>query len=80
MKLKSIVALFTFIISVEGAFWAAALNPVILSLGAVFGAINTDLLNIESIEWNLPFMNKNDKDEKDELLPDEKGEINISAE
>ena len=46
MKLKSIVALFTFIISVEGAFWAAALNPVILSLGAVFGAINTDLLNI----------------------------------
>ena len=41
---------------VKSAWWAAAVQPVILSLGAVLGALDQDVLNIS---W-LPFINKQD--------------------
>ena len=65
MKLKSIFALFTLIVMVKSAWWAAALNPVILSLGAVLGTIDKDVLDIQAIEWRnlLPFINKYDPEE-----------------
>ena len=74
MKLKSIIALFTLIVMVKSAWWFAALNPVILSLGAVLGAIDKDVLDIQAIEWRnlLPFINKYDpKDFSTDLTIDE---------
>ena len=40
MKLRSIFALFALSVTVNGAWWAAAMHPVILSIGAVFAAID----------------------------------------
>ena len=40
MKLKELIALYTLIMMVKGAFWATAVQPLILSLGAVLGAID----------------------------------------
>ena len=54
MKLIGIIALFTLIVMVKGSWWAAAVQPVILSLGAVLSAIDLDVLDTQSI----PFINK----------------------
>ena len=53
MKLSSIFALFTLCSIVKGAWWAAAVQPVILGFGAVFTAINLDVLDLDanSFEW-----------------------------
>ena len=51
MKLSGVFALFALIVMVIGAWWAAAIKPVILSLGAIFGAIDLDVLNVETIQW-----------------------------
>ena len=49
MKLRDIVALLALSVIVKGTFWVAAVQPFILSLGAMFTAINLDVLDIESI-------------------------------
>ena len=75
MKLESIIALFTLIVMVKGAWWAAAVQPVILTLGAVLGTIDKDVLDIQAIEWRnlLPFINKQDAEvPKDAKKQDEK--------
>ena len=56
MKTTFIIALFSLIVMVKGAWWAAAVQPVILSLGAVLSAIDLDVLNIHlfSKEKELP--------------------------
>ena len=61
MKTKGIFALFTLIIIVKGAWWAAAFQPVILSLGAVLSAINLDLEPFEWRNW-LKFSSEEDKE------------------
>ena len=60
MKLFSIIALFILSVKVVSAFWTAAVQPVILSIGAVFAALNQDVLDVQTIEWRsfLPFINK----------------------
>ena len=78
MKLESIIALFTLIVMVKGAWWAAAIQPVILSLGAVLGTIDKDVLDIQAIEWRnlLPFINKQDAEvPKDAKKEDEEEEL-----
>ena len=62
MKLKDILVLFTLSLIVEGTWLAAAVQPIILSLGAVFSAIDLDVLEIESIQLRnlLTFKNKKD--------------------
>ena len=52
MKLTVIVTLFPLIIMVKGA-WLTAVQPVILSIGALFSAINLDveLLNEHFMGW-----------------------------
>ena len=63
MKVFSIFALLTLIVMVRGAWWTAAVQPVILSLGAILGTIDLDVLNIEPIEgysW-MSFANNNTK-------------------
>ena len=53
MKLLAIFALFQLIVFVKSTWWAAAVQPVILSIGAVFTALNSDVLNFDAqpIEW-----------------------------
>ena len=64
MKLTVIFALFALIVMVKGTWWAAAVQPFILSLGAILGTIDSDVLNVESIEWRnlLPFINKQEEE------------------
>ena len=53
MKLSSIVALFALSATVN-AFWTAAVQPVVLSIGAVFAALGSDLqpmLDLQPIEF-----------------------------
>ena len=56
MKLRNIIALLTLSVMVNGAFWAAAVQPVILSLGAILSAVDLDVLDLR-----LPFINKQEK-------------------
>ena len=64
MKLVSFLALLALIVMVKGTWWAAAVQPVILSLGAVLAAINQDVFDINSIEWKNLQIFKNEKEEK----------------
>ena len=52
MKLSIIIALFTFSVMVRG--WVAYLQPIVLSIGAAFTALNFDaepLLDIKFSKW-----------------------------
>ena len=51
MKLKGVFALLSLSVMVKGTWWSAAVQPIILSLGAIMGAIDLDVLEI-------PFINK----------------------
>ena len=56
MKSLSIfVAFYTTSVVVKGALWAAAVQPVMLSIGAFLAAIDLDVIDIK-----LPFINKQD--------------------
>ena len=46
MKLQDILALCTLIVMVRGAWFASAIQPVILSLGAVLSAVDLDVLDV----------------------------------
>ena len=62
MKVSSIFVSFSLIVIVKGAWFAAALQPVILSLGAVLGAIDLDVLDAEPISLSemMPFISKSE--------------------
>ena len=47
MKLRSLLALLFLIVIVKGTWWTAAVQPVILSLGAMLGAVDLDVLDIQ---------------------------------
>ena len=49
MKVSSIFVSFSLIVIVKGAWFIAAVQPVILTLGAVLGAIDLDVLDAETI-------------------------------
>ena len=49
MKLRDIFALLSLSVIVKGTWLAAAIQPVILSLGALFSAIDLDVLDVEPI-------------------------------
>ena len=57
MKITYIIVLFSLTVIVKGAWWAAAVQPVILGLGAAFAAIDLDLtsylidFDIEKPSW-----------------------------
>ena len=50
MKLSRIFVVFALLVIVKGAWWAAAVQPVILSLGAVLAALDRDVLDVYSFE------------------------------
>ena len=60
MKSIDIFALFTLSVIVKGTWLAAAVQPVILSLGTVLAALDLDVLDVQPIKWKnfLPFTNK----------------------
>ena len=60
MKLTLLFALTTLSVMVKSAFWAAAVQPVILSLGAILSAVDLDVLDVQPIKWNnwLPLIRK----------------------
>ena len=45
MKITDIFALLILIVSVEASWWASALRPVVLSLGAAFTALELDVVD-----------------------------------
>ena len=47
---------------VNGAWWATAVQPVILSIGAAFAALNSDLQPILDINWRNVLTFKKDKE------------------
>ena len=66
MKIAVIFALVTLSVVVKGAFWAAAVQPVILSLGAVLAAIDLDVLDVQASELKKWKVFKKDRVELDE--------------
>ena len=62
MKIFDIFALSALIVMVKGTLWAAAVQPVILSIGALLTAIDLDVLDIN---LSLPFINKQSKSNYD---------------
>ena len=75
MKLKDIFALFGLSVMVNGAWWAAAVQPVMLSIGAVFAALNLDLepiLDAKPIELGklMIFKNRGKKEKEKEEEPE----------
>ena len=56
MKLSNIFILYTLIVIAKGAWLTAAIQPLILGFGAVFTALNLDVLQVE-----LPFISKSEK-------------------
>ena len=55
MKLFTIIVLLALSAMVNGTWWAAAAQPIILSIGALFAALDLDLepmLGTQSNEWS----------------------------
>ena len=51
MKLTDIIfVIYTLSVMVKGAFWAAAVQPLILSIGAILSAIDLDVLDVQPIK------------------------------
>ena len=46
MKLRNIFTVFAIFVMVRGTWWAAAVQPVILSLGTVLSAVDLDVLDV----------------------------------
>ena len=63
MQLNTLFALFTSVMMVKGAWFAAVAQPVILGLGAVLGALNMDVFDAQPIRWDIfvPLFNPNKK-------------------
>ena len=49
--------------TVKGAWWATAAQPVILGLGAVLASLNLDIFDSQPISWNFSTL-KLDKSSK----------------
>ena len=58
MKLYSILAIFTLCLVVKG--WVAILQPIVLSLGAAFAALNIDVDLIPDIQSIAPLNKEKD--------------------
>ena len=65
MKLSEIIVLFGVFVMANGAWWAAAVQPVILSIGALFAALDLDLetvIDTKPFELRKLMIFKNDFD------------------
>ena len=53
MLLNTVFALFSLVLMVNGAWWAAAAQPAILGLGAILGVLNMDVFDAQPIRWDI---------------------------
>ena len=74
MKLLDILVLLTLSVVVKGTWWATAVQPVILSMGAILAAIDLDTLNLQPIEWENWQIFKSDTDKTQTVTQDEEEE------
>ena len=51
MKLRSLYTLFTLIVMVKGAWWAAVTQPFILSLGSLMAGVDQEVLDVHTFNW-----------------------------
>ena len=58
MKLGDIFALFSLSVIVKGTWLTAAIQPFILSLGAIYTAIDQDVLSMDFLKNQVPFITK----------------------
>ena len=66
MKINCIIfAVFTLSTIVKSAWWIAAAQPIILSLGAGLAALNLDVQPLLDINWKKLIVFKNDKEDND---------------
>ena len=80
MKILLIFALFALSVVVKGSWWAAAVQPIILSFGALFAALDLDLeplLNVNLLDLR-EWMKANGKynEEEYEIMEEEVREEN----
>ena len=67
MKVNCIIfAVFALSTVVKGAWWVAAAQPIILSFGALFTAMNLDVQPLLDIDWKKLSIFKNEKEEAKE--------------
>ena len=68
MKLITILTIFSLSIIVKGAWWAAAVQPVILGFGAAFAALDHDVVDTNFFGWRdfikwIPWIGKEKQDD-----------------
>ena len=66
MKTSCIFVIFTLGVIVEGAWWAAAVRPIVLSLGAAYTALNLDEQPFLDFDLKGLLISKNESDENKE--------------
>ena len=62
MRFREVFFLFTLSVVVNGSLWAAAVQPVILSLGAMMAAVDQDVLDVHFFDWKKWFKPVIDKE------------------
>ena len=65
MKASCLFAVLTLSLVVNGAWWTAAIQPILLSFGAAFAALNLDVQPLLDIDWKGKGIFKQDKEEQD---------------
>ena len=70
--MKIVLVIFALTVMVNGAWWATAVQPVILSIGAAFAALNSDLQPILDINWRNVLTFKKDKESEKTVAKEEK--------
>ena len=80
MKLTNILGLFALCEKVNSVWWAATIQPVILSIGTLFAALDLDfepILDVQPIEWRKFLAFKKDKKKLNKGTPvyDKHGEF-----
>ena len=67
MNFQFILILFTLSVMVKGAWWAAAVQPVVLSFGTMMAVVDLDVLDVHFLnifdwkKWVLPGKKKKEK-------------------
>ena len=67
MNFQFILILFTLSLMVKGAWWAAAVQPVVLSFGTMMAVVDLDVLDVHFLnifdwkKWVLPGKKKKEK-------------------
>ena len=71
MKASCLFAVLTLSLVVNGAWWTAAIQPILLSFGAAFAALNFGVQPLLDIDWKSQGIFKQDKEEQPQLAKEE---------